>query len=65
MPAHREIQLHALCVDRVPEEPRPERGMGLAQQDLVAWMYILPAPTLQFMNESTDGARIAFRAKIS
>jgi DNA-binding transcriptional LysR family regulator len=45
--------------------PSPERGKGLAHQDLVAWMYILPAPTLQFMNESTDGARIAFRAKIS
>ena len=42
--------------------PAPKRGTGLAHHDLVAWTYVLPAQSLQFMNESTDGARIAFRS---
>lgn len=40
----------------------PQRGKGLLGQDLVVWTYMLPAGPSQFMGESIEGARIAFRS---
>ena len=40
---------------------RPRRGEGLANQDLAVWAYMRPMHS-QFMGESTEGARIAFRS---
>ncbi len=42
--------------------PKPRRGEGLSDHDLAAWAYILPTTRSQFMDESTEGARIAFRS---
>ncbi len=41
---------------------KPRRGEGLSGQELVAWAYMWPAKHSQFMGESTEGARIAFRS---
>ncbi len=42
--------------------PRPERGAGLANHDHAAWAYVLVEGRSQFMGESIDGSRIAFRS---
>jgi DNA-binding transcriptional LysR family regulator len=47
--------------DYLKRHPKPRRGEGLSGHDLIVWAYMRPSRS-QFMGESTDGARIAFRS---
>jgi DNA-binding transcriptional LysR family regulator len=47
--------------DYLRRHPKPRRGEGLANHELIMWAYIRPQRS-QFMGESVEGARIAFRS---